>query len=169
MIYYDEIAEGYEELHREEQEKKIACIQKELLSLGWKIGKKETVLDVGCGTGITTVPWPGKKTGIDPAKKLLAKAKENYPQIRFEKGEAEHLPFKDASFDWVFSVTTLQNFHDVDAALNEMKRIGKQYFVLSFLKKSPKGEEMSASIKKKFQVVQEVEEEKDWIFFLESK
>ena len=23
MIYYDEIAEGYEELHREEQEKKI--------------------------------------------------------------------------------------------------------------------------------------------------
>jgi len=45
MIYYDEIAEGYEELHREEQEKKIACIQKELLSLGWKIGKKETVLD----------------------------------------------------------------------------------------------------------------------------
>jgi len=30
MNYYDEIAQGYEELHKEEQEKKIAIIKEEI-------------------------------------------------------------------------------------------------------------------------------------------
>ena len=30
MNYYDEIAEGYEELHKEEQEKKIEIVKKHL-------------------------------------------------------------------------------------------------------------------------------------------
>ena len=32
------------------------------------------LLDVGCGTGLTTEPWPCKRYGVDPAPKLLERA-----------------------------------------------------------------------------------------------
>ena len=48
MNYYDEISEGYEELHKEEQEKKIELIKQHL-----KVNPEEKLLDVGCGTGLT--------------------------------------------------------------------------------------------------------------------
>jgi cyclopropane fatty-acyl-phospholipid synthase-like methyltransferase len=64
--YYDEIAQGYEELHREEQLKKIEIIKKIL-----KLKKTDKLLDVGCGTGLTTEPWDCKRYGIDPSKQLL--------------------------------------------------------------------------------------------------
>src|SRR3989344_4295808 len=44
--YYDDIASGYEELHREEQEKKLALVKKEL-----KITEKKTKVGVGGGGG----------------------------------------------------------------------------------------------------------------------
>ena len=68
--YYDKISEGYEELHKEEQLKKVKLISKYL-----KVNKDDRLLDVGCGTGITTGPWQCKRYGIDPSKKLLEKAR----------------------------------------------------------------------------------------------
>ena len=47
MNYYDEISEGYEELHKEEQETKIKII-KDWLAPGFN----QKLLDVGCGTGL---------------------------------------------------------------------------------------------------------------------
>ena len=85
MTYYDDIAEGYDELHFEEQKKKAQIILKEI-----KIKKKDTLLDVGCGTGKVTELFPCKAWGVDPSEKLLAKAK-----IPHLKGTAEQLPFED--------------------------------------------------------------------------
>ena len=86
MTYYDEIAEGYEELHREEQLQKVALIKQHL-----SIKKDDMLLDVGCGTGITTQLGDCRKFGLDPAIKLLQRAKG----ALFVNGEAEHIPFKD--------------------------------------------------------------------------
>ena len=140
MTYYDEIAEGYEELHGEEQQRKIKLIKAELKKMHWNIKKEDTLLDVACGTGLTTAPWQCKRTGIDPAKKLLEKAKKKYPEIVWMQGVAEQLSFPDTSFDWIISITALQNFDDPEKALLEMKRTGKGKFIISFLKKSDKRE-----------------------------
>ena len=157
MTYYNEIAEGYEELHKEEQLKKIEIISKNI-----RINKNDLLLDVGCGTGITTKPWKCKKIGIDPAIRLLQKASDGI----YINAEAEHIPFKANSFDCVISITAIQNFNDIEKGLLEIKRVGKKRFVLSFLKKSNEGDEIKKLIEEMFDVKKVIEEEKDLIFII---
>jgi len=159
MGYYDEISEGYEELHKEEQLAKISLIQEH-----FKVEVTDKLLDVGCGTGLTTEPWDCVRTGADPAPKLLAKARSK-DKITYVEAAAEKLPFEDGSFDVVISITALQNFADVEKGLKEIKRVGKDRFVLSFLRKSSKAEMMEEVIRTLFVVDSLILEEKDIIFF----
>ena len=161
MTYYDEISKGYEELHKEEQEKKIKLIKKHL-----EISKNDLLLDVGCGTGLTTEPWDCRKIGIDPAKKLIEKAKAKNTKTEYRLAPAEDIPFEDDKFDIVISITAIQNFQDIKKGLEEIKRVGKNKFVLSFLKKSNKKEYIENLIKNMFNIDKIIEEEKDLIFFV---
>jgi ubiquinone/menaquinone biosynthesis C-methylase UbiE len=159
MTYYDEISEGYEELHKEEQLKKVELIKKHL-----KLKVSDKLLDVGCGTGLTTEPWNCKRYGVDPAPKLLEKAKCK-DSIEYKLAPAENIPYEDNYFDVVISVTAIQNFQDIEKGLSEIKRVGKGKFVLSFLKKSAKKEVIDKLIRKLFKVDNMIEEEKDFIYF----
>ena len=156
--YYDEIAQGYEELHKEEQLKKIELIKKHL-----KVNSEDKLLDVGCGTGLTTEPWECKRWGIDPSKKLLEKARQK-DKIEYKQAPAENIPYPDNFFDVVISITAIQNFNDIDKGLEEIKRVGKDRFVLSFLKKSSKRNLIEKRIKELFNVKEIIEEDKDIIF-----
>ncbi|MBT3720699.1 methyltransferase domain-containing protein [archaeon] len=160
MNYYDSISKGYEELHKEEQEKKIKIIYKYL-----NPKKNDKLLDVGCGTGLTTIPWKCKKYGIDPAKKLLERA-NNKNEIEYKLAKAEDIPYNDNYFDYVISITAIQNFKNINKGLNEIKRVGKEKFILSFLKKSSKASEIKKLINSLFNVKKEIEEEKDIIFII---
>lgn len=82
----------------------------EFLALS-KIPAGAKVLDVACGAGQTALPMAreGKKvTGIDIAGNLIEVAKKRARaeglQIQFDEGDAEALPYEDASFDVVFSL-----------------------------------------------------------------
>ena len=158
MTYYDEISEGYEELHKEEQEKKVKLIKENL-----HINREDTLLDVGCGTGITTCSWDCDKTGIDPAEKLIEKARKK--EGVYIIGQAENLPFEENSFTIVISVTAIQNFEDIMKGLEEIKRVGKDRFVLTFLKKSAKREMIEGLIEEIFDVEKIIEEDKDILYF----
>ncbi len=161
MNYYDSISRGYEELHKEEQLKKLELIKKYL-----NVKRDEKLLDVGCGTGLTTSPWKCKRYGIDPSKKLLEKAKKKYPSIKFRLASAENIPFKDNVFDVVISITAIQNFSDIKKGLEEIKRVGKNRFVLTFLKKSKKKKKIEGLIKNHFKIKEVIEEEKDLIYII---
>jgi len=159
MNYYDEIAQGYEELHKEEQENKINLIKQYL-----KLQKDEKLLDVGCGTGLTTRTWDCKRFGIDPSKKLLEKAKQKGPKGEYELAPSENIPFKDNEFDIVISITAIQNFNNIEKGLNEIKRVGNDKFVLTFLKKSSKADKIASLIQQTFNISKILEEDKDFIF-----
>lgn len=69
------------------------------------------VLDIACGTGNLTLPAAkagGKVTGVDIAPNLVEQARERAEQegvsVRFDEGDAEELPYSDASFDFVLSM-----------------------------------------------------------------
>lgn len=167
--YYDSIAKGYDELHGEEQLKKLELIGREIntdAKLKDFIKSSYKLLDVGCGTGIGTGFFKVKeKCGVDPSKSLIRIARRNYPTITFNVGSAEQLTFKDKQFDVVLSLTAAQNFDDLEKGLNEIRRVGKKYYILTFLKKSPKCERIEGFIEKKFKIIKRIEENKDVICF----
>ncbi len=155
MTYYDTIASGYSELHREEQLKKIAIIKQKI-----PFHEKWNVLDVGCGPYFAD--FPGTIIGIDPSFQLLKRAKQ---KISVALGKGEYLPFRTNSFMAVVSLTALQNFDDIEKGLLEMKRVAKEYIVISVLKKSPKIGMIEELMGKVFSSFKAIEEEKDIIFF----
>ena len=161
MNYYNQISEGYEELHKEEQEKKI-----ELIKQHFKPNKDEKLLDVGCGTGLTTRPWNCRRFGIDPSKNLLEKAKEKDKKGEYKLAQAENIPYQDNFFDIVISITAIQNFDNIEKGLSEIKRVGNNKFILTFLKKSPKADKIKEYIHKIFNIKEEIKEEKDLIFII---
>ena len=159
MNYYDTIASGYEELHREEQLKKIALIKKHI-----PFHEKWKILDVGCGPYFAD--FSGTVVGIDPSLQLLKIAKQKIPVVL---GKGELLPFRTDSFIVVVSITALQNFDDIEQGLLEMKRIAKEFIVISVLKKSAKITMIEELIGSTFPSFKAIEEEKDIIFFCRKK
>lgn len=87
------------------------------------------VLDVGCGTGVLArsavqrVGRTGRVAGIDPNDGMLAVARRLGPEVTWETGVAENLPYSDASFDRVVSQFALMFCTDRPAALAEMARV----------------------------------------------
>ncbi|MFH1316302.1 MAG: class I SAM-dependent methyltransferase [Candidatus Woesearchaeota archaeon] len=154
MTYYDKIAKGYNELHGEEQKKKLAVIKENLVVKG-----TDKLLDVGCGTGLSS-GFGCEVFGLDPSKELLKQCP--LPDDHKILGKAEKIPFKDSYFDIVISVTAVHNFDDIEKGISEMKRVGKGRFVFSVLK-STKSEEIKKIIEHNFMIEKEIEEEKDII------
>lgn len=74
------------------------------------INSAHDVLDVACGTGVVAVTAArlgARVTGLDLTPELLARARENSAianvEIEWHEGDAEALPFADASYDVVVS------------------------------------------------------------------
>lgn len=126
--YYDETARNYNELHGEEQLAKLKIIAEHI-----KVKKSTTLLDVGCGSGLSAKIFECKITGIDPSENLLKQC-----PFKAIKASAESIPFPDYSFDVVIAVTCIHNFSSIRKGLEEIKRVGKDVFALTVLKKSPK-------------------------------
>jgi len=166
--YYNSIAKGYDELHGEEQLKKLEMIGKELtndIKLKDFMKPSYKILDVGCGSGISTGFFSAKeKCGIDPSSELISIASKNNPHAKFIVGGAEDMPYKDYEFDIVISLTAIQNFEDISKGLDEIKRVGKRY-ILTFLKRSEKKKLIEKFIEEKFEIIKRIEEEKDIIYF----
>ncbi|MCW5740404.1 MAG: methyltransferase domain-containing protein [Alphaproteobacteria bacterium] len=96
----------------------------------------EAILDVGCGAGSLDRLLAKRLGSANPITAMdtnafllreaatLARAEGVDGTIRFVPGDAEMLPFPDASFDCAFSVTVLEEC-DADRAIAEMKRVVK--------------------------------------------
>jgi SAM-dependent methyltransferase len=91
------------------------------------------ILDIGCGKGfllydfLKVIP-DAEIHGIDISSYAIANSKEEI-RDRLQVGNATALPWPDNSFDLVISINTLHCLHapELDQALREMERVGKNY------------------------------------------
>lgn len=88
------------------------------------------LLDVGCGTGHTTLALAaggGAVTGLDLTEEMLAMAREEAARrgiaADFRLGRAEELPFPDASFDVVTSRVCAHHYRDAALSVREAYRV----------------------------------------------
>ena len=145
--YYNTIAPSYSKLHYSEQIKKLEFIWEKIQDL---IDINETILDVGCGTGISTEFFNKKGfliKGIDPAIELL---NNKITKLELFEAMAENLPFENDSFEIVVSLTAIQNFNDIKKGLKEIKRVGKNKFILTFLAENEREKELKEIMKEIF-------------------
>lgn len=95
------------------------------------INSGDKVLDVACGTGVVAryveeQLQPGPQViGIDLNEGMLAVAAGLYPEIKWDQGNAEALPYEDGKFDAVVCQFGLMFFEDRSKALKEMMRVLK--------------------------------------------
>jgi len=99
-------------------------------ALGYDETRALRVLDVGCGQGIDVYRYAlagAEATGIDLTPRHVELARAHLSAMGFEaeilEGDAESLPFADASFDRVSSNGVLHHTPDMLAALNEIRRV----------------------------------------------
>lgn len=93
----------------------------------------ERVLDIACGTGVVArkvaplVGLSGAVSAIDLSPHMLAvaiaAAEQESLDITWSEGQAEALPYPDASFDLALCQFALMFFTDRSAALKEMHRV----------------------------------------------
>ena len=103
----------------------------------WVLGRLEPgerVLDLGSGAGMDSliaammVGPEGSVTGIDMTPEMIDKARRGAAElglnnVTFVEGEAETLPFDDASFDVVLSNSVIDLIPDKDAVFGEIYRV----------------------------------------------
>ena len=93
----------------------------------------DAILDIGCGAGVDSlvaarlVGEGGRVTGIDATPAMIERARAHQARlglanVTFQVGEAEALPFPDATFDAVISNGVFNLTLDKEKALKETHR-----------------------------------------------
>lgn len=93
------------------------------------VESQTVILDIACGTGYG-IPFFSKAKflvaadiSLDALK--LSKNLHNNPSTSFVQCDAEHLPFKEASFDMITSFETIEHLNNPRAFLSEIKSSAK--------------------------------------------
>jgi len=112
--------------------------------LGLKPGTK--VLDVACGTGNLSLPAAragASVTGVDIAPNLVEQARENARRegldAKFDEGDAEALPYDDASFDAVITMFGAMFAPRPELVAAELKRVCRPGGLIAMANWTPTG------------------------------
>ena len=72
-------------------------------------------------------------SGVDLSENAIAIARQLQPDLDARVGNAEELPYEDATFDGVTCIGSLERFLDRERALREMIRVAKSSARFCFL------------------------------------
>ena len=112
--------------------------------LGLRTGAR--VLDVACGTGNLSIPAARlgtMVTGVDIAPNLVEQARKRASAegvtATFDVGDAEALPYPDASFDWVITMYGAMFAPNPELAAREMARVCRSGGTIAMANWTPTG------------------------------
>jgi ubiquinone/menaquinone biosynthesis C-methylase UbiE len=96
-----------------------------------RIDKMSDILDIGClnGNFYNFLKMNYFKvnsfTGLDFSEKLIARAKDRFPEQKWVVSDCYSLPFEDSVFDVVTLMEILEHVENPEKALSEAKRVCK--------------------------------------------
>lgn len=96
----------------------------------------ESILDIGCGEGITLKKLQEKNIGkrnegIDYSEDAIKIGKDLYPDLGLHQGDVYNLKYKDDEFDLTICTEVLEHLEDPIKAAKEIRRVTKTYAVFS--------------------------------------
>ncbi len=116
---YDTIGIGYSAYRRPDP--RIAA------RIADALGSASTVLNVGAGAG-SYEPADRRVVAVEPSGEMVRQRHPGTaPAVR---ASADHLPFRDGSFDAALAVLTIHHWPDWRAGLQEMRRIARHRLVI---------------------------------------
>jgi ubiquinone/menaquinone biosynthesis C-methylase UbiE len=95
-----------------------------------------TVLETGCSSGYYSEIFQMagldvQYSGSDYSEAFINLAKQHYPQLAFQVGDAAKLPYQDREFDIVISGGVILHMLQYAQAIHEAARVSKRYVVFS--------------------------------------
>lgn len=99
------------------------------------VGAGTRVLDVACGPGLATIAAARRgaaASGYDFSTAMLREARTAHPDLSFDQGDAEALPYADGTFDAVVSNFGMHHFPHPDRAAAEARRVLRPGGVFAF-------------------------------------
>lgn len=135
-LYYDEYSSKYDFKRRNSRyHQLIDTLEFEILSHYLREGLDLSVLEAGCGTGLLMEKVNthcGRLYGIDISKGMVYEAKLKGFNILC--GNILSLPFKDNSFDLVYSFKVMAHIEKIREGIEELKRVTKPggYILVDF-------------------------------------
>ncbi len=133
--YYDEESTVYDDnRYGSITGQRVESFHKRILDhlLSTELDKGASVLEMGCGTGRLLqhlVPQDFVLSGIDMSPGMLAVARQRLAGskkvVTFEEAIADEMPFRDATFDAVYSILVVNLIPDYQKSFEEVARLLK--------------------------------------------
>ena len=137
-VFDRKAAQGYDTWYEKPKNKRMLELEQNALLEMMGFQKGETLLEVGCGTGVFSHYFRQeglRVIGVDISEDMLAVAQAKGNTVQFIQGDAHALPFPDRSFDITTAVTTIEFSQHPDRLLQELFRVCKRIAVLGVLNK----------------------------------
>lgn len=107
-----------------------------ITELASRVPEGSSVLDAGCGEGITLRSLSAlnrgwRLSGIDMDEPSLDVARRVAPAAAIQKASIYELPFGDASFDLVLCTEVMEHLEHPEEALQSIRRVAARHVILS--------------------------------------
>lgn len=111
---------------------RIARVRLERMRRVAQLPDPPRVLDLGCGTGVYVAAFARAGcdvSGVEPFTEARKTANAVLDQLgvdaRVTDGNAEHIPFADSTFDFVYANQVIEHVADANASFTEVARVLK--------------------------------------------